>query len=114
MNRLRPQRASLRLDASDIRALPMIEIRAILRGAENLIGQGGRTLLRKIRRGSRSKDLLERSLEKHPSLGFCGDLDPNAVTARIDWTIRNGYLQINYSRRSPLLSYTQAGLEIEN
>lgn len=33
--------------------------------------------------------------------------------ARIDWTILNGFLQIEYFGRLPLLTYTPAGLDIE-
>jgi hypothetical protein len=96
-----------------IKSLPMDEIRAILRGADPLIDLGGRSLLTKILKGSRSKDVLGHGLDSNPVHGFYKELTPEEVLARIDWTILNGYLHIVYAGKLPVLAYTPAGWAIE-
>lgn len=91
----------------------MADIRAILRAADGLIGVGGRSLLAKILRGSRSKDVLSRGLEHNPAYGIYQELPEQDVLGRIDWTILHGYLHIVYDGRLPLLEYTPAGWKIE-
>lgn len=113
MSRRRDERVRVDLDAGGIESLPMADITAIMRGAENIIAQGGRTLLGRILKGSRDKDLLQRGLHENPSWGFYRSLANDEILARIDWTILNGYLRIEYFGRLPLLCYTPAGLEIE-
>jgi hypothetical protein len=41
-------------------------------------------------------------------------LSNDETLARIDWTILNGYLRIEYSERLPLLVYAPKGWEIES
>src|SRR5438034_8116476 len=113
MSQRHPQRVLVHLDAHGIAPLPVPEIRAILRGAEELIASGGRTLLCKILKGSRDKDVLAHGLEKNPSWAFYRELGADEITARIDWMILNGYLCLEYFHRLPLLCYTDAGLQIE-
>jgi RQC domain len=113
MSRRRQQRATVRLDARGIDSLPLADIKAIMRGAEDLIAQGGRTLLCKILKGSRDKDVLSRALDANPSWGVYRDLPGDEVMARIDWTILNRYLCVEYNDRLPLLCYGDAGLDIE-
>lgn len=96
-----------------IKSLPMADIRAILRGADPLIDIGGRSLLTKILKGSRSKEVLRHGLDSNPSHGFYKELTPEQVLARIDWTILNGYLLVEYVGQLPMLAYTPAGWEIE-
>ncbi len=45
------QRVRYRLDAKDITALPLDEIAAILRAADDLITSGGRSMLVKVLKG---------------------------------------------------------------
>ena len=85
----------------------------ILRGADDLIMRGGRTLLVMILKGSRAKEVLSRSLDKSPAYGFYKQLTNDEVLARVDWLIRKGYLAIEYDGRLPLLIYTRDGWEIE-
>jgi len=85
----------------------------ILRGADDLIFSGGRTLLTKILKGSHDKKLLERNLDKSPAFGFYHELSPEEITARIDWVLLQDYLDIEYDGRLPLLVYTEKGWEIE-
>lgn len=93
--------------------MPIADIRAILRGADDLTGAGGRSLLTKILKGSRAKDVLSRSLEQNPAYGIYRDLAPEEILARIDWTILHGYLRVVYAGRLPVLIYAPAGWEIE-
>jgi superfamily II DNA helicase RecQ len=109
----RSRRVPVHLDASGVDTLSEADLKAVLRGADNLIGQGGRTLLMRILRGSRNKDVLERGLNESPVYGYFKNLSDEKTLARIDWTILNGYLQIEYSHRLPLLVYTDKGWEIE-
>lgn len=106
-------RVPVSLDSKGIRHLADSEIALILRGADDLIGTGGRTLLTRILKGSRIKRLLELGLDQSPVFGALGDLSPEHITARIDWLIINGYLAIEYDYRLPVLIYTRKGWEIE-
>jgi hypothetical protein len=107
------RRVPYRLDAGDIQELPDDDIALILRGADDLIMSGGRTLLAKILKGSREKRLRELGLEASPVYGVYQDLPLKEVQARIDWVILKGYLAIEYDYRLPLLVYTPRGWEIE-
>lgn len=107
------RRAPIQLDAKGLSELPEADLHAVLRGADDLITQGGRTLLKRLLRGSRNKDILARGLECSPVYGYFKDLSDEETLARIDWTILNGYLRVEHFGRLPLLVYTQKGWEIE-
>ncbi|MEO1204049.1 MAG: RQC-minor-1 family DNA-binding protein [Pseudomonadota bacterium] len=109
----RSRRVAVKLDARGLRELPEDNLKAVLRGADDLIGQGGRTLLMRILRGSANKDVLDRGLDQSPVYGYFRDLSNEDTLARIDWVILNGYLRIEYDNRLPLLVYTRTGWEIE-
>jgi RQC domain len=113
MSRRKQSRVFVRPNAGDVQLLPFTEIKMIVRAAEDLIGRGGRTLLCKILKGSSSKEVTERQLDQNPAWGYYRELTNEQILTRIDWTILNGYLRIEYSHRLPLLCYTQQGLEIE-
>lgn len=66
----RLQQDAVHLDARGIKSLPTADIHAILRAADALIDAGGRSLLTKILRGSRSKDVLTHGLDQNPAYGF--------------------------------------------
>jgi len=106
-------RVPYRLDPKGIPELAFADKKAILRGADDLIGSGGRSMLVKILRGSRMKKILELGLDKSPVHGYFRDLSDDEVLARIDWMIVNGFLAIEYDYRLPLLFYTREGWEIE-
>ena len=55
----RVNQVNVTLDPKGITDLPYEEVRAILRGADDLIMRGGRALLAKVLKGSREKKLLE-------------------------------------------------------
>lgn len=101
------------LDSKGITNLPLAEIKAILRAADELIFKGGRSLLAKILKGSRDKDVLQRGYEQCPVYGFFKELKLEEIMAKIDWLILDGYLEIEYDYRLPLIVYTPKGWEIE-
>lgn len=93
--------------------LPEEEIRIILRGADDLIMTGGRTLLARILKGSREKKILELELDHSPAYGAFHSITIEDITARIDWLIVKNYLGIEYDYRLPLLIYRPRGWAIE-
>ena len=109
----RSGRVTVDLDAKGLKELPDDDLKAVLRGADDVIAQGGRTLLMRILRGSANKDVLDRDLDQSPVYGYFRDLSNEDTLARIDWVILNGYLRIDHINRLPLLVYTQKGWEIE-
>ena len=107
------RRVRYRLDDKGIDSLPPEEIAAILRGADDLIMSGGRSLLTRILKGSRAKKVLELGLDRSPVYGYYNHLRMDEILARIDWVILEGYLDIEYDYRLPLLIYTERGWAIE-
>lgn len=101
------------LDARGIKGMTTDELKAILRGADELIMSGGRSLLAKLLKGSKEKKVLELGLDKCPAYGYFKDESLETVKAKIDWTIIHGYLDIEYDYRLPLLVFTPRGWEIE-
>ena len=89
------------------------EIKVILRGADDLIMEGGRSLLAKILKGSKDRTVLEKGLENNPGYGYFKGLSIYDITSKIDWLIINRYLEIEYSYRLPMLVYGPKGWEIE-
>lgn len=109
----RRQQVPVHLDAKGIKSLPTADIHAILRAADSLIAAGGRSLLTKILRGSRSKDVLAHDLDQNPAYGYYRGMPEEDVLARIDWMILHDYLHIIYAGRIPVLAFTPQGWEIE-
>ena len=107
------RRVRYTLDTKGIDHLPNEEIAAILRAADELIMSGGRTLLAKILKGSRARQVLELGLDQNPSYGYYANLRLEDIQVRVDWTIVNDYLQIKYDYRLPLLVYTPRGWAVE-
>ncbi|MCD9020698.1 RQC-minor-1 family DNA-binding protein [Cohnella silvisoli] len=86
---------------------------AILRAADDLIGQGGRNLLAKILKGSKDKKLLSHGLETNPSYGYFRELTLEEITRKIDWMIEHDFLEIEMSGKLPMLIFTERGWTIE-
>jgi hypothetical protein len=107
------RRVPVRLDPKNIPELPANEIKAILRGADDLIMRGGRGILAKILKGSKEKKVIEHNFNKSPVYGYFNDITIEEITAKIDWLILNGFLKIEYDYRLPLLVYARKGWEIE-
>lgn len=106
-------RVPVSLDSRGVSHLSAEEIAPILRGADDLIMRGGRSLLAKVLKGSREQKLTALELDRSPAYGVLAKLPLNDILARIDWLIENGYLAIEYDGRLPLLVYTPRGWEIE-
>ncbi|MBZ9633680.1 RQC-minor-1 family DNA-binding protein [Clostridium sp. FP1] len=109
----RVQKVRVNIDSKDVREIPMEDIKAIIRGADDLIMSGGRNLLARILKGSKEKKLLELKLNESPVYGYFKELKIDNILARVDWCIENEYLDIEYDYRLPLLIYTKKGWEIE-
>lgn len=107
------RRVPYSLDPQGVRELPLEEIKAILRGADDLVATGGRSLLAKILKGSRDKLVLKLKLDENPVYGYYKDLTLAEITARIDRVILDGYLDIRYDYRLPVLVFSDTGWEIE-
>jgi superfamily II DNA helicase RecQ len=107
------RRVRYQLDSKDVKSISRNDLIAILRAADSLIMSGGRQMLSKILKGSKDKKLLELELDDCPFYGYFNKLTLPNILARIDWTIKNGYLEIEYNFRLPFLVYTEAGWQIE-
>jgi len=59
-------RVPYHLDSMDVKDLPQDELSVILRGADDLIMRGSRSLLSKVLKGSRQKRVLELGLDESP------------------------------------------------
>jgi aryl carrier-like protein len=101
------------LHPQDSGPLTTEEIKIILRGADDLIGDGGRNILAKILKGSRDKKLLALGLDKSPVYGYYSNLTIYDITSKIDLLIKNRYLIIEFSGKLPVLVYSPKGWEIE-
>jgi hypothetical protein len=100
------------LNVRGLTDIPDSELRAILRGADDIIGKGGRNLLTNTLRGSTSKPVLEVGLDESPVYGHFRHLSRDDTLARIDWVILNGYLHIEYGAHLPVLVFSDNGWEI--
>jgi len=107
------QKVSYYLNPQDVNELLPEELKAILRGADELIGSGGRSLLVKILKGSHAQEVLRLRFDQCPVYGYFHYLSAENVLARIDRAILDGYLKIVYDNRLPVLVFTNAGWEIE-
>lgn len=107
------RRVPIHIDAKGLSDPPVADLHAVLRGADDLIAQGGRTLLKRVLRGSKCQDVLERGLNRSPVYGHFKNISDEQTLARIDWAILNGFLRIEHFGRLPRLVYTQKGWEIE-
>lgn len=87
--------------------------RSILRAADEIISQGGRTLLAKILKGSREKKVLQLGLDKCPVYGYFKSEKLEAVMEKIDWMIDYDFLDIEYSGKLPMIIFTERGWQIE-
>lgn len=62
-------RFTYNIDTESIKDLTFEEIKAILRGADHIIATGGRSLLAKILKGSKDKNLIKYGLDNSPVYG---------------------------------------------
>ena len=107
------RRVPVSLDAGEIKDLPQEDIRMILRGADELISTGGRSMLAKILKGSKDKKIFEYKLNECPAYGYYQDMKLDDISKCIDWMIKEDYLRIEYDYRLPLLVFSEKGWQIE-
>lgn len=107
------RRVPVILDAGKIKDLPQEDIRMILRGADELISTGGRSMLAKILKGSKDKKIFEYKLNECPAYGYYQDMKLDDISKCIDWMIKKDYLRIEYDYRLPLLVFSEKGWQIE-
>lgn len=107
------RRVPVSLDAGEIKDLPQEDIRMILRGADELISTGGRSMLAKILKGSKDKKIFEYKLNECPAYGYYQDMKLDDISKCIDWMIKKDYLRIEYEYRLPLLVFSEKGWQIE-
>lgn len=107
------RRVPVVLDAGEIKDLPQEDIRMILRGADELISTGGRSMLAKILKGSKDKKIFEYKLNECPAYGYYQDMKLDDISKCIDWIIKEDYLRIEYDYRLPLLVFSEKGWQIE-
>ena len=107
------RRVPVILDAGEIKDLPQEDIRMILRGADELISTGGRSMLAKILKGSKDKTIFKYKLNECPAYGYYQDMKLDDISKCIDWMIKKDYLIIEYDYRLPLLVFSEKGWQIE-
>lgn len=107
------RRVPVILDAGKIKDLPQEDIQMILRGADELISTGGRSMLAKMLKGSKDKKIFEYKLNECPAYGYYQDMKLDDISKCIDWMIKKDYLRIEYDYRLPLLVFSDKGWEIE-
>lgn len=107
------RRVPVVLDAGEIKDLPQEDIRMILRGADELISTGGRSMLAKILKGSKDKTIFKYKLNECPAYGYYQDMKLDDISKCIDWMIMEDYLRIEYDYRLPLLVFSEKGWQIE-
>lgn len=107
------RRVPVSLDAGEIKDLPQEDIRMILRGADELISTGGRSMLAKILKGSKDKRIFEYKLNECPAYGYYQDMKLDDISKCIDWMIKKDYLRIEYDYRLPLLVFSEKGWQLE-
>lgn len=107
------RRVPVSLDAGEIKDLPQEDIRMILRGADELISTGGRSMLAKILKGSKDKKIFEYKLNECPAYGYYQDMKLDDISKCIDWMIKKDYLRIEYDYRLPLLVFSEKGWQLE-
>ena len=107
------RRVPVVLDAGEIKDLPQEDIQMILRGADELISTGGRSMLAKMLKGSKDKKIFEYKLNECPAYGYYQDMKLDDISKCIDWMIKEDYLRIEYDYRLPLLVFTEKVWQIE-
>lgn len=108
------KKAKVHYQLSDLKgqAVPCeVDVKNILRAADDIICIAGRTMLAKILKGSKDKKVLERELDQCPSYGYYHLLSIEEITKIIDWMIVNGFLDINYNGRLPMIVFSDKGWE---
>lgn len=99
-------------DTSNIDKPSDEEIAKILRAADMIIDLAGRNALVKILKGSKDKKILEYKFDECPSYGYYNHLKMTDIEVIVDWMIENGYLDISYNGRLPMIIFSDYGWEL--
>lgn len=83
----------------------------ILRGASEIAAKGGRTQLALLLKGSRDKKLLKHNLDQSPAYGKLSFLTIEEIENRIDHSIRNNDLSVEFFGDLPLIVLTNSAWE---
>src|SRR5690606_756719 len=102
----------MKLERKDF-SLAESEVLAILRAADDIIAEGGRSLLSKILKGSKDSKLLELDLIRNPSYGFFKNLTIQQIMDKVDHMINAGFLEIEKRGRLPMIVFSPLGWVIE-
>jgi len=111
MSRRNKVNFSLR-DTSNIDKPSDEEIAKILRAADMIIDVAGRNALVKILKGSKDKKILEHKFDECPSYGYYNHLKMADIEVIVDWMIENGYLDISYNGKLPMIIFSDYGWEL--
>ncbi len=90
-----------------------VEIRTILRAADEIIGKAGRTLLVKILKGSKEQKIRELGLDQCPCYGAFREQTKEEILLKVDWMIQHDFLEIQVNGKLPMLVFTEKGWRIE-
>jgi Probable zinc-ribbon domain/RQC domain len=97
-----------------IEKLSQKDIKAILRAADSIIAQGGRSLLSKILKGSKDKKVLQLELDTCPMYGYFKSEKLDDIMKKVDWMIDHDFLEVEYFGKLPMIVYTKRGWQIES
>lgn len=92
---------------------PQEEMLVILRAADGIIGQGGRSQLSKILKGSKDKKLLELGLDRNPAYGALKEFTLEQILEKIDQMLAAGLLDTEMNWKIPVIVFTPLGWLIE-
>ncbi len=93
--------------------LSLNDIKAFLRGADDVVLNGGPDLLIKLLKGSDDRQIKECYLNKTPSYGYCRHLTTEEITNKVNWLIRNGFLEVRNENQIQTLAFTKKGWQVE-
>lgn len=93
--------------------LPQPELLAILRAADDIIAEGGRTLLSKILKGSKEKKLVDLGLDRNPSFGYYRGLTLEQIMVKVDQMVHTGFLEIEMHWKLPMIVFSSRGWVVE-
>lgn len=96
-------------DIHNLSPLSELEVNAILRAADEVIGMGGRNIIAKILKGSHDKIVIEKELNDCPSYGFYTIYSLDEIVQRIDWMILKNYFKIEYNGKLPVITFSDKG-----
>lgn len=108
-----PRKRRVPVHLAPAATLARADLALVLRAADSIIANGGRTVVTQILKGSRDKRLLEYRLDSNPAYGSMKDRSREEVASLVDRAIVDGYLEIRYDKDLPMLIFTARGWDLE-